>query len=79
MSREVTAGHEALRASERRPDPDGKFDVGYHAPDGSWQHIARYSDEEEARDAAERLADPSPEEQELIGLPPSPDTRVIER
>ena len=79
MARRVTAGHEALRASERRPDTSGKFDVGYHDASGKWVHICRYSDKDEAQDAAERLSDPSAEEQELIGLPESPDTKVIAR
>ena len=79
MARRVTAGHEALRASERQPDVSGKYDVGYRDSDGVWHHICRYSDEDKAHAAAERLANPSNDERSLIGLPESPDTEVIDR
>jgi len=69
----------ALRASERTPDSSGMFDVGYRDDSGTWHHISRYSDAEEARESAERLANPSEEEQDLIGLPESPDTEIIAR
>ena len=69
----------ALRASEQAPDTSGKYDVGYRDSSGNWHHISRRSNEEEARTVAEELANLSEEEQNLIGLPESPDIEIIER
>jgi hypothetical protein len=54
---------------------EGKWDVGYTDDDG-WHHVCRYSDEEEAHDARERLEDPSDEERNLIGLTGDEDMEV---
>lgn len=79
MARRVHEEGLRERRNQQNHDPSGKYDVGYWNDSGDWVHICRYSDKSAAESACERLSDPSPQEQELIGLPESPDTKVIAR
>ena len=79
MAREVTAGHQQLRQSERSPDTSGKFDVGYTDDSGKWHHICRYSHKGTAYAAAERLDEPDEEAQNLIGLTGDEEIEVLSR
>lgn len=75
-----TCHSEGLRERKRMRNhtTEGKHDLGYRDNDG-WHHICRYSSEDDARDAKDRLSDPTEKEQELIGIPADPNLEIIER
>lgn len=76
MARQVTAGHQALRASEHDSDDSGKLALAWVDDDGL-HHITQSSDHDYIREAKERLANPDPETQELLGLPEDPTLEII--
>jgi hypothetical protein len=66
---------------ERREMKNNSYEEAYDLfwvdTEGKHHHICRYSNLGEARDAKKRLSNPSDEDKRLLGVPETPDLKII--